>query len=833
VSGAIPRSRLHERLTAACREAPLISIVAGAGYGKTTALAGWADDPGDDAAVTWLDAGTADAAPGGLIEVLRGSLDVTTDGHRRIIVLDNLDRIRSPRSFSALDQFLGQSPPELTFVLASRWEPLLTLSRRRLEGRVVEFGPEDLMMQPDEIRLVFEGAAIPLDDDQVRHLVEVTHGWPVAVRLACVAASSGSSPEDLRTSDGRVDAFIGRYLADEVFHRLPSSWQEILESISILDWVHADLAWKVSGSALAPTVLEEVATRTGLFVPVPGSPGWFRPHQLVHAYLRTSLPAQGKRVAGLHDRATRWFIEQGHLAAALFHAIRSRNETTIRTTVERIELLALLCSDEQSIRIAREIAAAPRDSWPNGRPLALAVAVLASADPPAASALVRTIDPAALRSEADERLWALARCKVLRNQARQRDARAALASVSWDEAPPTERVLHDTEFALAGTNDETLQQLTRSAEDALALARCVDAARPVVHLHVALSALALARGEPRAAQEHAHEALNLGPRFGPEMELELAEARVVCDASTLELGEVADHDHFCVITSPWDEPGGPVHLLLGGTTTNLHHRWRSGEATRPLLDRLDRVLGSVALDEVHPTFVFAAAHLELRLAEALQDLRRVQQAACRLPDRTDTNAEARVLRAEEQRVRGDYRKARSELRPVLSGEVRSFWDSTRLLALALDGVLSHLDEAADTWSLQEAVELAHRSGRRGPFIDLGALMYDTLVARRVALPSHGGFVEDLIDDLRQRDPVRLPEPLTGAEIRVLHHLDSMATLEEIASGLHVSRNTVKTHAAAIYRKLEAPSRRAAVSRARRLGLLEANRQSAQEDEPDS
>lgn len=98
-------------------------------------------------------------------------------------------------------------------------------------------------------------------------------------------------------------------------------------------------------------------------------------------------------------------------------------------------------------------------------------------------------------------------------------------------------------------------------------------------------------------------------------------------------------------------------------------------------------------------------------------------------------------------------------------------------------------------------------------------MYETLVARRAALPAHGGLVEQLIEHLRLRGPTRLPEPLTGAEIRVLRHLDSMATLQEIAAGLNVSRNTVKTHAAAVYRKLGASSRREAVTRARTLGLL--------------
>lgn len=58
-----------------------------------------------------------------------------------------------------------------------------------------------------------------------------------------------------------------------------------------------------------------------------------------------------------------------------------------------------------------------------------------------------------------------------------------------------------------------------------------------------------------------------------------------------------------------------------------------------------------------------------------------------------------------------------------------------------------------------------------------------------------------------------------AEKRVLGEMPSCLTVDEIAAELHVSRNTVKTQVAAIYRKLRVSSRSAAVSKARTLGLL--------------
>ncbi len=61
--------------------------------------------------------------------------------------------------------------------------------------------------------------------------------------------------------------------------------------------------------------------------------------------------------------------------------------------------------------------------------------------------------------------------------------------------------------------------------------------------------------------------------------------------------------------------------------------------------------------------------------------------------------------------------------------------------------------------------------------------------------------------------------LTAAEFRVMHHLPTNLSLAAIAKQLYVSRNTVKSQVAAIYRKLGATSRTDAVDRARAAGLI--------------
>src|SRR5262249_54310668 len=62
--------------------------------------------------------------------------------------------------------------------------------------------------------------------------------------------------------------------------------------------------------------------------------------------------------------------------------------------------------------------------------------------------------------------------------------------------------------------------------------------------------------------------------------------------------------------------------------------------------------------------------------------------------------------------------------------------------------------------------------------------------------------------------------LTAAELRLLPMLSTHMSFREIGDRLFVSRNTIKTQAISVYRKLGGSTRSAAVERAQHLGLIE-------------
>ena len=99
---------------------------------------------------------------------------------------------------------------------------------------------------------------------------------------------------------------------------------------------------------------------------------------------------------------------------------------------------------------------------------------------------------------------------------------------------------------------------------------------------------------------------------------------------------------------------------------------------------------------------------------------------------------------------------------------------------------------------------------------------DELLRRRPGLGTLAGEAQALRARLSEERGSSAPgaSALTAAELRLLPLLSTHLSFPEIAAELFLSRNTIKSQANSIYRKLGASSRSQAVTRSRELGLLE-------------
>jgi LuxR family maltose regulon positive regulatory protein len=136
-----------------------------------------------------------------------------------------------------------------------------------------------------------------------------------------------------------------------------------------------------------------------------------------------------------------------------------------------------------------------------------------------------------------------------------------------------------------------------------------------------------------------------------------------------------------------------------------------------------------------------------------------------------------------------------------------------------------LSSAVIPWlSAQVAISLAET------FLELGDFTAARLRAEEAGRHLAGMLTEGTLrQQLRQvvarftheGSHVQVPSAmtLTSAEMRVLRLMPTHLSLGQIGEELHISRNTVKAHSIAIYRKLECSRRADAVARGRDLGLL--------------
>ena len=135
-----------------------------------------------------------------------------------------------------------------------------------------------------------------------------------------------------------------------------------------------------------------------------------------------------------------------------------------------------------------------------------------------------------------------------------------------------------------------------------------------------------------------------------------------------------------------------------------------------------------------------------------------------------------------------------------------------------------LSYALPSYSVQTLVVMARAYLVLGDVNGARAVLLDAAEVLRHR-PDLGVLVDEVAKvresiDTRSHPASGWESSLTAAELRLLPLLTTHLTFREIGDRLFVSRNTVKTQAISIYRKLGASSRGEAVQRAAELGLVD-------------
>lgn len=717
-NGSIPRTALVNRLRTPAA-GPVVTMVAPAGYGKTTVLTQWAER--DDRPFAWVSCDAEDDARRLCLRIASalgqsGSLDgpvLASIRARRspavavrelvdafaslsrpaVLVLDGAHLIRKNGCAEIVAALALHVPNGSTLALAGRALPRGPIARLRAGGSLFEVGSEALALTRRDTERLARGLGVELDADRLDELAERSEGWPTGVYLAALALKNGDVGASVPGGD---DRFVSEYFDFELLSRLGAKDIRFLTRTSVLDVMCGPLCDAVLESEGAARKLETLFTANLFLVALDRGRRSYRYHREFRDFLRAELERREPTIVPLlYRRASAWCEEHGEPEAAIAYARAAGDIDRVASLVGQHTLAAWAAGKRETV-----------ETW-----LGWFDESFDLTDHPEIAVLEAWAHGLAGRSALSERWLALAERAMLR---------------------------------------KPLGDGSASIEPWLAVVRATHCA-----------------GGVQQMQADAELALReLGPASGWR-----PSALVLRGAAHLLLGEDDAADVAMADAAEEAESVGVVSSRIVALSERSLLAAARGDEERA---------GRLALE--------ARALVEDRGLEG-----------------DGRSALALAVSARREAHRGNLERAKSDL------------ELARLLE-------PQLTRARPWYAVQTALELAqvHLSILDATRARAWLAAADEILLRRpdlgVLVPRRAELSEQLEQVAAAQD--EKVSTLTPAELRLLPLLATYLSFREIGEHLFVSRNTVKTQAISVYRKLGVSSRSEAIERACELGLVD-------------
>ncbi len=857
---AVDRPALRRQLDEALAHSFTL-IVAPAGAGKTVLLSQWAATH-PELRFVWLEVGPDDDDPVRFSQrLLRGftAIDpdfadlaslVTLHGGglgaplleafearlaelpEVVIVLDDLHHLTNSVLLSDLGDLVDRLPGNVHLVLSTRTDLPIAWSRHRLARELTEIRQVDLALDEDDSAVLLEritGRA--LESDSVAALVARTEGWAAGLQLAGMTLRLYEDSDEFITQFSGDDRLIADYLSQEVLHAQPVARQELMLQISVLDRVCAELVGHLTGAPDAQLVLEELERESMFLVPLDTRRQWFRYHHLFRDMLRFKLRAeQPDAEAGLLNGAASWHLARGEVDAGVEYLLQARNWDAALDVI--MGQGSEVFEKGEMATVIRWITEVPETVRAGRQDVSLLLGILKGVEGLAASAediLGRVAgDP---RSSEEERACAQVFLASLVQWRPRPDITIDMANQGLDQLNRLGRVPMPDILNL--TRPASLETMTlmsggrahfqagdfAHARDWLGRGLASPGATYPVWKVSGLGSLALLEawsGATERAAALSEEALAVAREVGLLAHPSAADAFLASSLAALESGE----------------PGRASLALHEGALRSEANRrsqlsWCSHFETALLQEaegqrELAMATATATRNDLGaPPPPIVAGQL-LALQCRLLRLGGSPAQAQRTLDKATRDSAALTFERTAAALTLGERDLAGKLLDTLPGLPGATEPLGKVNGLLLHAWLADADRSVEEARahLTAAIVVAERHSlietfvRAGPTIlrlvsehsDLRSALRHQILrrAREVALPAPGAHLVD---------------PLTDRELELLSYLPTRFTNTELADHFYVSVNTIKTHMAHIYRKLDVANRNAAISRARALGIL--------------
>jgi LuxR family transcriptional regulator, maltose regulon positive regulatory protein len=404
----VNRGRLLEQIGPDTAK-PITTIVAPAGYGKTTFLVNSIDNLRENGwTVVWV---SLDSLDNELVrfwsyllagiqketeiklssaQILRQAVSsqvqlglsplINSIAHwnqQLVVVLDDYHVITDDQIHQSLAYLVSHLPDNLHMIISSRKPIPLPLFRQKTERRLLEITADDLAFTLAEVNAFFSSSMdLELSNDLIQSLFQLTEGWIVALQLFAISLQSRKDFQSISKMMLSSRQQLSEYLLNDVLDQQPGPIREFLVNSSILSELSPEFCDTVLERNDSQQMLEAVKEANLFLVSIDQEQIWYRYHPLFAQALKDRLQnSKPELIKQMYERAFCWLKDRDYPYKAVEYAIAAEDYEKASDLIEECALQAIIRADTISlIRWINQISVEIK----NKRPRLILYKVLAS-----------------------------------------------------------------------------------------------------------------------------------------------------------------------------------------------------------------------------------------------------------------------------------------------------------------------------------------------------------------------------------------------------------------------------------------------------------------------
>ncbi|GHV48248.1 hypothetical protein FACS1894204_12400 [Synergistales bacterium] len=340
------RQRIRDLLEKALQKT-LVTVVAGAGYGKTEAVSSFLRRY--NAVTVWVQLSKRDNLCSRFWESYIHTLskrntrlaarlsemdfpesecqfdryvtmpkDEMADNVKYVLVFDDFHLIEDSSVLRFMQRTVDALLPNMTMIIISRSEPAINTVRLLSKGVVAHIDEDSLRFTKDEIQGYFQTQNISPTPQTLSNICASTEGWAFAVTLAGISFKKTPTREVDAISAMKLNIF--KLIESEIFSGISEELQNLLIKLSLVEYISPGVVKEFSSSAALKSEMDRLSS----FIRYDSFMNVYRINYLFLEFLRQKqgvLAEDEKR--RLYIKAAAWCVKNNYIMDAIRYSERA------------------------------------------------------------------------------------------------------------------------------------------------------------------------------------------------------------------------------------------------------------------------------------------------------------------------------------------------------------------------------------------------------------------------------------------------------------------------------------------------------------------------------